>query len=76
MTESEGFEHSVLISDEGQVTRGRIPVSVVRYLGARAGDRLVFRANGVGQMIVLVSRAKRETKKPAKDGRSRTSRRV
>ncbi len=63
MAKSEPREYRAMISDEGGIVRGRIPSPLVRDMGARAGDYMVFRSDGTGQvtMSVLRSRSGRKT---------------
>jgi hypothetical protein len=69
MAKKEPAEYRAMISDEGGVVRGRIPAPLVRDLGAKDGDYLVFNHDGSGNVSVKLSRgkgAKKAAKKPAK----------
>ncbi len=63
MSKSEPREYRAMISDEGDVVRGRIPSTLVRDMGARAGDYLVFRSDGAGHISVSLSRGKASGRK-------------
>lgn len=53
-----------VIADTG-VTRGRVPSPLLRELGARPGDYLIFRLSKRGEAIMRISRSKRANR-PAK----------
>lgn len=53
-----------VIADTG-VTRGRVPSPLLRELGARPGDFMIFRQSGKGEAMMRISRSK-ITKRPAK----------
>jgi hypothetical protein len=58
-----------MISDEGGVVRGRIPSTLVRDMGARAGDYMIFRSDGSGAVTMKLSRIKAAGRK-AKSGKA------
>jgi hypothetical protein len=53
-----------VIADTG-VTRGRVPSPLLREMGARPGDYLIFRLSGKGEAIMRLSRSK-SANRPAK----------
>lgn len=77
MAKAEPREYRAMISDEGGVVRGRIPSTLVRDMGARAGDYMVFRSDGSGNVSMKLSRIKaaprrgKSTKGGAKSGKRR-----
>jgi len=50
-------EFRALLSEDNNVTRGRIPAPLVKALGGKAGDYMVFKMEG-GKVSVSISRAK------------------
>lgn len=62
MTKGESREYRAMISDEGGVVRGRIPSTLVRDMGARAGDYMVFRSDGSGNVSLNLSRGRKAAK--------------
>ena len=58
MAKPEPREYRAMISDEGGVVRGRIPSTLVRDMGARAGDYMVFRSDATGSVTMRLSRMK------------------
>jgi hypothetical protein len=58
MAKPEPREYRAMISDEGGVVRGRIPSTLVRDMGARAGDYMVFRSDASGAVTMKLSRTK------------------
>lgn len=68
MAKKEPAEYKAMISDEGGVIRGRIPSPLVRDLGAKPGDYLVFNHDGKGNVAVKLAKGKaagKAAKKPA-----------
>lgn len=64
MAKSEPREYRAMISDEGGgVVRGRIPAPLVREMGARAGDYMIFHSDGAGKVSLSVSRRKKAGQK-------------
>lgn len=64
MAKKEPAEYKAMISDEGGVIRGRIPSPLVRDIGAKPGDYLVFNHDGAGNVTVKLAKGK-AAKKPA-----------
>src|SRR5947207_1496694 len=58
MAKKEPAEYKAMISDEGGVIRGRIPSPLVRDLGAKPGDYLVFDHDGKGNVSVKLAKGK------------------
>ena len=50
-------EYQAKVTDDAGILRGKIPSPLVRDLGARAGDYIVFRRDGSGRVQVSVARA-------------------
>lgn len=50
-------EFRALLSEDANVTRGRIPAPLVKLLGGKAGDYMVFKYES-GKCSVSISRAK------------------
>jgi hypothetical protein len=61
-------EYQSKVSDDTGITRGRVPAPLLKVMGARAGDYLVFRLASTGEAIMRLSRS---TKKVGK-GRSKS----
>jgi hypothetical protein len=66
MAKREPAEYRARIADDSGVIRGKIPSPLVREMGARPGDYLVFRVDTAGRATVSVSRLKGATKKGGK----------
>lgn len=58
MAKRETSEFYAKIADDNGIVRGKIPSPLVRILGARPGDYMVFRPTGTGTALMSVSRAK------------------
>lgn len=58
-------EFRALLSADASVVRGRIPAPLVKLLGGKAGDYMVFNYES-GKATVRISRAKPPAKKAAK----------
>jgi hypothetical protein len=66
MAKREPTEYRARLSNDAGVIRGKIPSPLVRELGGRPGDYMVFRSEGTGRVTVSVSRARGGTKKSGK----------
>ncbi|MBD0371688.1 MAG: hypothetical protein ICV60_12685 [Pyrinomonadaceae bacterium] len=73
MTRREANEYQARVTNDAGILRGKIPSPLVRELGARAGDYIVFRRDNTGRVTVSLSRsrgaggaAKKRGKKSAK----------
>lgn len=64
-------EYRAKLTDDAGVIRGKIPSPLVKALGGRPGDYMVFRCDPAGKVSIAVSRTRGGTKKPgrAKSGR-------
>jgi hypothetical protein len=72
MAKSEPREYRAMISDEGGIVRGRIPSPLVRDMGARAGDYMIFRSDGAGQVTMSVLRSRSGGRKTGGSTKGRT----
>jgi hypothetical protein len=61
-------EYRAKITDDGGLTRGRVPCPLLQQMGARAGDHLVFRLDESGRVAVRLERVRR---KPAERSKRR-----
>lgn len=64
-------EYQARVTDDSGVLRGKIPSPLVRELGARAGDYVVFRSDASGRVTVSISRSKGKAKGAAKKASKR-----
>jgi hypothetical protein len=72
MAKSEPREYRAMISDEGGIVRGRIPSPLVRDMGARAGDYMIFRNDGTGRVTMSVLRSRSGSRKTGGSAKGRT----
>lgn len=70
MAKREPAEYRAKLTDDAGVIRGKIPSPLVKELGGRPGDYMVYRSDGMGKVTVSLSRSRGEAKKSAK-GRAR-----
>jgi hypothetical protein len=61
MTRRESNEYQARVTDDAGILRGKIPSPLVRELGARAGDYIVFRRDNAGRVTVSLARGGRTT---------------
>jgi hypothetical protein len=66
MAKKEPTEYRAKLTDDAGVIRGKIPSPLVKELGGRPGDYMVFRSDGSGKVSVSLSRSRGGTKKSAK----------
>ena len=69
MAKREAVDYRARIADDSGVVRGKIPSPLVREMGARPGDYMVFSLDSSGKVTVKVSRAKGGAKKPGRGGK-------
>jgi hypothetical protein len=72
MAKREPAEYKARLANDAGVSRGKIPSPLVRDLGGRPGDYMIFRCDDSGRVTVSVSRAKGGTKKSGKGSKKRT----
>lgn len=58
MTRRETNEYQARVTDDAGILRGKIPSPLVRELGARAGDYIVFRRDNAGHVTVSLARTR------------------
>jgi hypothetical protein len=58
MTRRGANEYQAKVTNDAGILRGKIPSPLVRELGARAGDYIVFRRDDAGRVHVSLSRAR------------------
>lgn len=51
-------EYQAKVTDDGGLVRGRVPCPLLNEMGARHGDRLIFRLGDAGEATVRVARLK------------------
>jgi hypothetical protein len=66
MAKREPVEYRARLANDAGVIRGKIPSPLVRELGGRPGDYMVFRSEGAGKVTVSVTRSKGGAKKSGK----------
>jgi hypothetical protein len=70
MAKKEPAEYQAKVTNDSGILRGKIPSPLVRALGAREGDYIVYRSDGAGNVRVSVSRSRGGGKKAAKGSKS------
>jgi hypothetical protein len=58
----EKAEYQAKVIDDGGMTRSRVPHPLLRALGARPGDYMIFRLAGKREVVMRLSRARRKMK--------------
>lgn len=66
MAKREPTEYRARLANDAGVIRGKIPSPLVRELGGRPGDYMVFRSDGTGKVTVSVTRSKSGAKTSGK----------
>ena len=59
-------EYQSKVTADTGLTRGRVPAPLLNHIGARPGDRLIFRMDDSGKAVMSLARVVR---KPAKKRR-------
>ena len=70
MTRRDSNEYQARVTDDAGILRGKIPSPLVRELGARAGDYIVFRRDNAGRVTVSLARAGRSAGAKGSKGRA------
>jgi hypothetical protein len=74
MAKREPTEYRARLANDAGVIRGKIPSPLVRELGGRPGDYMVFRSDGSGRVTVSVSRSRGGAKKSGKSKAKKSGR--
>jgi len=69
MGKREAVDYRARIADDSGVVRGKIPSPLVREMGARPGDYMIFSRDASGRVTVTVSRSKGGAKKSGRGGK-------
>ena len=69
MAKREAADYRARIADDSGVVRGKIPSPLVREMGARPGDYMIFSLDSSGKVTVKVSRSKSGPKKAGRGGK-------
>ena len=56
-------EYRAKVTDDGGLTRGRIPCPLLSAMNARPGDYIIFRLNDSGKAVMRLARARRKSVK-------------
>lgn len=67
-------EYKAKITDDNGLTRGRVPCPLLRVMGARPGDYMIFRLTSSGEAVMRVAHSKGAGKR-AKAVQGRASKR-
>jgi hypothetical protein len=59
-------EYQSKVTEDAGLKRGRVPMPLLRDMGARAGDHLVFRVGEAGRAVVRLERARKKSAKRSK----------
>jgi len=68
MAKREAAEYRAKLTNDAGVIRGKIPSPLVRSLGGRPGDYVVFNSDSEGKVAVTLARARGGAKGVAKGG--------
>lgn len=70
-TKANADEYRARISDDSGTIRGKIPSPLVRAMGARPGDTMVFRKGKRGQATMSLERERRSSKESGSRSRAK-----
>jgi hypothetical protein len=73
MTKKELREYRAKVTNDAGIFRSKVPSPLVRELGARPGDYMVFHYDGASKAVMSVSRSKGVGKASAKSRKTQTS---
>jgi hypothetical protein len=66
MARTETAEYQAKLLEDNGVVRGRIPAPLIRDLGGRPGDYLVFKTDGAGSVQISLDRPRRTSMRTGK----------
>jgi hypothetical protein len=72
MPKREPTEYRAKVTNDAGIFRGKIPSPLIRELGGRPGDYMVFHYDGAGRVAMSVSHTKGGGKAAAKSRQGRT----
>lgn len=72
MTKRVLTEYKAKVTNDAGIFRGKIPSPLIRELGGRPGDYMVFHYDGAGNVAMSVSRSKGAGKASSKSQKART----
>ncbi|HEY0005691.1 MAG TPA: hypothetical protein VGB17_12845 [Pyrinomonadaceae bacterium] len=58
MAKRDRAEYQAKITDDAGITRAKVPSPLIRQMGARPGDFMVFRRDDEGNVLMSLSRSK------------------
>lgn len=53
-------EYQSKVTADTGLTRGRVPAPLLKHIGARPGDRLIFRVEDAGRVAMHLSRGRKK----------------
>jgi hypothetical protein len=56
-------EYRAKVTDDNGLTRGRVPCPLLKTMGARPGDYIIFRLDDSGKVIIRLSRSRKKSGK-------------
>ncbi|HYG81031.1 MAG TPA: hypothetical protein VD861_11620 [Pyrinomonadaceae bacterium] len=56
-------EYRAKITNDGGLTRGRVPCPLLNDISARPGDYLIFRLNDSGEVVMRLARPRKKAAK-------------
>jgi hypothetical protein len=77
MAKREPAEYRAKVTDDAGIFRGKVPSPLIRELGGRPGDYMVFHYDGAGKVLMTIARTRGSGAKAAapksKKSRGRTT---
>jgi hypothetical protein len=70
MSKREPAEYRAKVTDDAGIFRGKVPSPLIRELGGRPGDYMVFHHDGAGRVLMSIART-RGTKASAAKSKKR-----
>ena len=56
-------EYRAKVTDDSGLTRGRVPCPLLKTIGARPGDYMIFRLDDSGKVVMRLSRPRKKADK-------------
>jgi hypothetical protein len=74
MSRKEPAEYRAKITNDAGIFRGKVPSPLIRELGGRPGDYMVFNYDGTSKVAMSIARTKASGKAAAKSQKGRAKR--
>ena len=73
MRQKPGTEYQAKVIDDKGLIRGRVPCAILKAVGARPGDYMIFSLAGAGKAVMRLVQTKKRSGKSSSSSSRKTS---